>query len=271
MKIKLPGSSTCFLLDDKTDSKLFETQFCSVFYPYAIKILFSTQFEYYDVLIKIKKDQLELIRRDGVVFFIRVDSFFTTYKSIFTIIQDNICLQENYCYLHGSAIVIDGEAYLFLAKTGTGKSTLSVFLDHEGYTCLSDDIIILNTMDWSIIPISKYAHIRENSLPLLNKVQNKLKFNENILRYEYLLSDKRFATSYRIKRIFIIDRTGRNFTIYSTEESCMGILENMFLPYQIKQNILSAFQICESIEVKCLEYGDLQSFKQCMSCLTNAS
>lgn len=43
--------------------------------------------------------------------------------------------------LHGSAIEIDGKAYLFIGEQGAGKSTIAATFLNEGYKLISDDVI----------------------------------------------------------------------------------------------------------------------------------
>ncbi|MBB3108555.1 hypothetical protein FHS18_000583 [Paenibacillus phyllosphaerae] len=52
-----------------------------------------------------------------------------------------LLLQRNVLPLHGSAIEIDGKAYLIVGESGAGKSTLAAALISRGYRILSDDVI----------------------------------------------------------------------------------------------------------------------------------
>lgn len=45
--------------------------------------------------------------------------------------------------LHGSAVMIDGRAHVFLGDKGDGKSTTALALVKEGYPLISDDVIVL--------------------------------------------------------------------------------------------------------------------------------
>ncbi|GAE35941.1 aldolase [Halalkalibacter akibai] len=52
-----------------------------------------------------------------------------------------ILMQRRILPLHGSAIVIDGEAYAIVGESGAGKSTLASAFLKRGYQLLSDDVI----------------------------------------------------------------------------------------------------------------------------------
>jgi len=52
-----------------------------------------------------------------------------------------LLMQRRIYPLHGSAVVIDGEAYAFVGESGAGKSTLAAAFLKRGYKLLSDDVI----------------------------------------------------------------------------------------------------------------------------------
>ncbi|MFJ7756089.1 aldolase [Peribacillus muralis] len=53
-------------------------------------------------------------------------------------------MQRKVLALHGSAIAIDGKAYVFIGESGAGKSTLASSFMKQGYKLLSDDIVALS-------------------------------------------------------------------------------------------------------------------------------
>lgn len=52
-----------------------------------------------------------------------------------------LLMQRKILPLHGSAIVINGEAYAIVGDSGAGKSTLASALINKGYQLISDDVI----------------------------------------------------------------------------------------------------------------------------------
>lgn len=76
-----------------------------------------------------------------------------------------ILIQRRILPLHGSAIVIDGEAYAIVGDSGAGKSTLALAFLKRGYQLLSDDVI----------PITR----TENNIPIVTPAypQQKLWIN----------------------------------------------------------------------------------------------
>jgi hypothetical protein len=55
-----------------------------------------------------------------------------------------LLMQRNIFPLHGSAVAIDGKAYVFIGDQGAGKSTLATTFLNQGYQLLSDDIIAIS-------------------------------------------------------------------------------------------------------------------------------
>lgn len=55
-----------------------------------------------------------------------------------------LLMQRKILPLHGSAIAINGKAYVFIGRSGAGKSTLASALLSKGYQLLSDDVIAVS-------------------------------------------------------------------------------------------------------------------------------
>src|SRR5690606_16473868 len=49
--------------------------------------------------------------------------------------------------LHGSAVVIDGEAHAFLGDKGSGKSTTAAALIAAGLPLVADDVVALDRLE----------------------------------------------------------------------------------------------------------------------------
>jgi len=56
-----------------------------------------------------------------------------------------LLMQRDVLPLHGSAVRIGDEAYVFVGRTGAGKSTLARTFMREGYAMLSDDVVPIVT------------------------------------------------------------------------------------------------------------------------------
>ncbi len=56
--------------------------------------------------------------------------------------------------LHGSAVVVDGRAIVFLGACGAGKSTLAAAMIARGYPAITDDVVVLRPSEngWVVEP-----------------------------------------------------------------------------------------------------------------------
>ena len=71
--------------------------------------------------------------------------------------------------LHSGAVEARGKAQLFLAATGTGKTTLTAYLTQKGYPYINDDSILIDMDPLSVVPDASPIHLRPESLPVLEK------------------------------------------------------------------------------------------------------
>ncbi|MEH6948037.1 aldolase [Bacillus sp. JJ634] len=61
-----------------------------------------------------------------------------------------LLMQRKVLPLHGSAIAIDGKAYVFIGDSGAGKSTLATAFLNRGYQLLTDDVIAISLSEHNI-------------------------------------------------------------------------------------------------------------------------
>ncbi|MBD3921504.1 ATP-binding cassette domain-containing protein [Paenibacillus sp. PR3] len=82
-----------------------------------------------------------------------------------------ILLQRKILPLHGSAVVIDGQAYAIVGESGAGKSTLAAAFLQQGYKMLTDDVIAVTMDDVSgrptVIPSYPQQKLWEESVSQL--------------------------------------------------------------------------------------------------------
>lgn len=82
-----------------------------------------------------------------------------------------LLLQRQIVPLHGSAVVIDGEAYAFIGESGAGKSTLAAAFLQAGYALLTDDVIAVSFDKQSgcplVVPAYPQQKLWQQSLDML--------------------------------------------------------------------------------------------------------
>ena len=62
---------------------------------------------------------------------------------IFILLQSILSIHGKYC-LHSSCVSKDGYTYLFLGKSGEGKSTISYIMAKNGYEFMGDDLVFIS-------------------------------------------------------------------------------------------------------------------------------
>lgn len=110
-------------------------------------------------------------------------------QNISNILFENPNFDSKCIAIHGGAIEYRGEAYLFIAPTMSGKSTLISYLISKGMGYISEDCILINKKDLSIIPYTLPIHIRHGGKTVLEKCgiyNNYFKYiNHDVMRYIY--------------------------------------------------------------------------------------
>jgi len=84
--------------------------------------------------------------------------------------------QKSFIQLHAGAVCKDGEAILFPADSGLGKTTLVISCVLAGFDCLSDDIILVEPHSLEMHPFPRLLHVREDTLHLFPQLKSQALF-----------------------------------------------------------------------------------------------
>lgn len=71
--------------------------------------------------------------------------------------------------LHGAAVEHNGRAFVFLAATTTGKTTLTTFLTQNGFGYLADDCVLVDRKTLEVFPCTTPIHLREGGVSVLRQ------------------------------------------------------------------------------------------------------
>ena len=258
LTIGLPCSINKFSLNVCRECKPISDELYSLFYPYATYDEY-VQSSMYDVVFDVEKDNISVVIGNDVIYSHSYSVLFDAYRKIVSIIRDNTILKENYCLLHGATIAYDTSAYLLLAESQMGKSTLSMFMHMTNeFECIGDDVVIIDMRNFQIYPISKYIHIRENAIDLIGtNMLATLTYNSLIDRYQYRLYDHRFNKEFIVKGIFILDRKESANRVNRVGSPYTEIIHNSFLPFQLRNNVVNSVLLSNRIDVWRSEYSTL--------------
>lgn len=76
--------------------------------------------------------------------------------------------KHNYLLLHGAILEKDGEAIIFPAPPGSGKSTLCAYLSHTGWRLLSDEMTVINLTTGMAEPFVRPICLKNDSVDLFH-------------------------------------------------------------------------------------------------------
>lgn len=165
--------------------------------------------------------------------------------------EQNTC-RDPYFVFHGGAVTRGRDAYLFLATTTTGKTTLITYLTMLGYTYLNDDCFYMDMDTLEVMPYSSPIHLREGGYTYLQSVLPEplpaclYVDRPPISRYVFM-PQNRMTQPTRPKRIFFLDRTDDPAVCDSCQPlpSFMALnklFTSSLIPYRMSRQYIQFFQ-----------------------------
>lgn len=162
-----------------------------------------------------KSDNTILVKEEKNIFTIRYKTI--DIKTQYPLLEIDRIIFENTVYdelifaMHGAAVEWGGKAYLFLAATTGGKTTLASYLTSTGFGYITDDCILLDRKSFEVYPYCSPIHLRDGGLAVLKKYKidiPNLQHLEDpaIDRYVYT-PDNCITKPIPLSKIFFISRT----------------------------------------------------------------
>ncbi len=181
------------------------------------------------------------------------------------IIYENTQYSSSVIALHGAAVEYHRNAYIFIAPTTSGKTTLTSYLTQTGMGYITDDCVLIDRANLSIIPVVTPIHLREGGLNVLTSLNIDLPElehiqNETINRYVYLPKNCILSPLPIAEIYFIFRNENENVMEEMTNiTAVMQLMKSVMVPYQITDSYMNIFkQIaekgCAKIQYKDLEY-----------------
>ena len=177
------------------------------------------------------------------------------------------------CILHGVAISIHSHKALLLGESGAGKSTLGAYVQMmNGSTCLADDTILFDAKTNRFFPLSKYIFLRESSISVINdarkdidvledlsfSIMRNLVYDSFLNRFCLELTQKPLEDAFDIDDIYILSRGDNEIYVEKEHNPIESILNNMYLPYQVKSNLYCAMYLASKKNITILHYNGLK-------------
>lgn len=167
--------------------------------------------------------------------------------------EHNNCKDGHFAF-HGGAVTKGEDAYLFLASTTTGKTTLITYLTQLGYTYLNDDCFYFNMETLEVPPYTAPIHVREGGFAYLQSALPRplpeSEYRHMAIRVapRYVIyPENRTTITTRPRAIFFIDRTDDpnvpdSCTKMNGFEAMRHLMMGALIPYQMSKEYLEFFR-----------------------------
>lgn len=183
---------------------------------------------------------------------------------VFQVVFEEIMLLNSLNVLHGACVTKNNNAFIFSAKTNTGKSTLAFDLTSHDYKYLSDDYAILSNDNLSLHPLHLPIKLRSLEPVCENSKENVIVRDYNPIRSEnyYLLKPFSYCEykNYKLKALFLIDRDESTNRIEKLDfkDSYKNIILNAKIPEinALKRINTISLSLAKNINVYVIQYTD---------------
>lgn len=167
--------------------------------------------------------------------------------------------------LHGAAVAKEGKAYLLLASTTCGKSTLTAFLwKKAGYEYITDDEIFISRKSMCVEPVRKNLSLRQGGYDLLGGVVGKTHhvFDGKANTYLIVPEDELKYPEYQIEKIVFLAGYGSDepyFIKTEPREAFLKLLKGQLSGKNSDGNVIEKYKILTELSQKTYEmrYSDL--------------
>lgn len=172
---------------------------------------------------------------------------------------------ESVLALHGSAVAYQGGAYLFLASTGSGKTTLATYLTLNGFAHIADDCILLDRQSFTVYPYPEPIHLRAGGMEVLQ--QQGFMLNTLLLGERYIYTPQHVVdTPAPLRAIFFLERgEEENCCIpMDTNEKMTALMKAPITPYAVTPTYLRLLSRLAAYPAWHLRYSDMAYVAKCI-------
>ena len=179
---------------------------------------------------------------------------------IFLLIHSILSMYGKYS-LHGACVAKNGLAYLFLGKSGNGKTTISNLLAKSGFTYMGDDLTFISRNENGEIIVDSFLCNSKIVNEFLNSTRIEKIITDVIDKYNYIYSYQQ-----KLGAIFLLQKTSENKTSTlqpATQGDIYGWLMHSGNNIKIQYNPQLWLDICEqatNIPAFTLFFGDKDYF-----------
>ena len=164
--------------------------------------------------------------------------------------------------LHGAAVAYGGNAYLFLAPTTGGKTTLTAWLTERGADYITDDCILINRETLEVYPCTTPIHLRTGGVTVLRE-QNALPEGLEHLDApgfeRWVFTPKnRVSGPVPLGKIYFLSRTDQNRHVpLSSNDAFIRLLKSPMTEYPVTPSHLQIMSRLTTTAPCELQYRDM--------------
>ncbi|MBQ7335761.1 MAG: hypothetical protein IJW92_04755 [Clostridia bacterium] len=171
--------------------------------------------------------------------------------------------------LHGAAVEWRGGAYLFLASTTGGKTTLASYLTSRGCAYLTDDCILLERETLLVQPYTAPIQLRDGGMEVLQKYSAvpdgvQILQEGNFLRRFVYTPAHCAKQAVPLKKIFFIQRNECENCLLpmNTNERMMSLMQAPITNYTVTGDYLRFLSRLAKADCQILRYCDMDFVKE---------
>lgn len=180
------------------------------------------------------------------------------------ILFENTVYDKSVFALHGAAVEYNDKAYLFLASTTSGKTTLASYLSSKGFGYITDDCILLDRTSFNIYPYNTPIQLRDGGLAVLkryNAEPNNLEHLNDVIINRYIYTPKNCVTTeLPLAKIFFITRTDDENRIVdmSITECMIKLMKAPITNYTVTSDYVNFVSSLAKTDCSQLLYRDME-------------
>lgn len=184
-------------------------------------------------------------------------------REIDRILFENTKYDDCVFAMHGAAVEHSGKAYLFLAPTLSGKTTLTSYLSSSGFGYITDDCVLLDRESFNVYPYNTPIHLRSGGLSVLEKnnaAPDALELLDDISMRRYVYTPKNCVTNnLPLGKIFFITRTEKENRQedMNVTERMNALMKSPITDYTVTREYIKFISELSENDCKRLYYRDL--------------
>lgn len=184
-------------------------------------------------------------------------------REIDCIIVQDLQKNKDIIALHGAAVESNNQAYIFLAATTKGKTTLTSFLSSRGLRYITDDCVLLDRKSFFVHPYVTPLQVRPRGFEVLGQYQLQptkyAVYSDSVEKRYVYIPEKCASNAVLAKDIFFIERTKEENQVIELDmsERISRLMKSPITNYALDKSYLRFIVELAKIRCRILKYCDM--------------